>query len=227
MIPVNPTDAWKVAHPEAIIGLLELSSVDNSSPTPALDPCKREIETRLRRDYAGFGRKEFLALPVMAAYDRYYRSFEKTYHVLLQVESIVLKGKSLPVVSPLVDANFMAEVSSFVLTAGHDADKLVEPVIMDAVQADDDMTAMGGAVKSMRAGDMLMRDRLGVCCSILYGQDDRSPITAVTRHVLYVSYAPAGVQADVVHTHLRLVEEHVRLFSPQARCDQLTLLHAG
>jgi len=227
MIPVIATDDWKAAHPGAIIGLLELSGVDNTSPIPALDQRKREIETQLRQDYAGFSRKDFLALPVMAAYDRYYKSFEKTYHVLLQVESIVLKGKGLPVVSPLVDANFMAEVSRFVLTAGHDADRLAEPVIMDVAHADDNMTAMGGAVKTMRAGDMLMRDRLGVCCSILYGQDDRSPITSDTRHVLYVSYAPAGVPANVVDAHLRLIEEHVRLCSPQAHRDQLTLLHAA
>jgi len=227
MIPVTPTDAWKAAHPGAIIGLLELSGVDNSSPDPALGQRKHEIETQLRRDYTGFGRKDFLALPVMAAYDKYYSRFDKTYHVQLQVESIVLKGKGLPAVSPLVDANFMAEVSSFVLTAGHDADRLAEPVIIDLAQTAEEMTAMGGAVKTMHAGDMLMRDRLGVCCSILYGQDSRSPITTATRHVLYVAYAPKGVQASVVDTHLRLIEEHVRLFSPLARRDQLTLLHAA
>src|SRR5262245_24144930 len=60
----------------------------------------------------------------MAAYVRYYKRFSKTYHVQLQLESIVLKRKSLPSVSPLVDANFTAEVETLVLTAGHDAQKL-------------------------------------------------------------------------------------------------------
>jgi len=47
--------------------------------------------------------------------------------VQLQVESIVSKGKSLPNVTPLVDANFVAEVETLVLTAGHDVAKLQAP----------------------------------------------------------------------------------------------------
>ena len=45
----------------------------------------------------------------------------------LQLESIVLKAKSLPDVSPAVDANFMAEVETLILTAGHDVEMLAEP----------------------------------------------------------------------------------------------------
>ena len=45
-----------------------------------------QVEASLRQRYAGYTRLDFLKLPVMAAYVRYYRSFDKTYHVLLQVE---------------------------------------------------------------------------------------------------------------------------------------------
>lgn len=38
-----------------------------------------------------------------------------------------------------------------------------------------------------------MRDTGGVCCTIFYGQDSRSPISAGTTHALYVAYAPAGI----------------------------------
>ncbi len=69
----------------------------------------------------------------MAAYERYYKRFDKTYHVQLQVESIVLKGKNLPDVSPLVDANFIAEIETFVLTAGHDVMQLQGSVCMDGI----------------------------------------------------------------------------------------------
>src|SRR4030095_4146858 len=84
---------------------------------------KRETEARLRDRYRGPTRLDFTSLPVVAAYARYYKRFNKPEHVQLQLESIVLKGKSLPSVSPLVDANFAAEVDTLVLTAGHDATK--------------------------------------------------------------------------------------------------------
>jgi DNA/RNA-binding domain of Phe-tRNA-synthetase-like protein len=226
MLNITGTADWKEAHPGAIIGLLEITNVENTSASPELNQRKRQVEARLRKDYAGYSRGKFLTLPVMAAYENYYRRFDKTYHVLLQVESIVLKSRSLPDVSPLVDANFAAEVGTLVLTAGHDADRLLEPVIIDISHPGETIPAMNGETKSIRAGDMVMRDRLGISCTILYGQDNRSPITPETRHALYVAYAPLGVPAGAVENQLSQIEQNVRLFSRQAQVEQNRLLVA-
>jgi len=85
---------------------------------------------------------------------------------------------------------------------------------------------MNGAPKDMEAGDMVMRDSTGVVCSLLYGQDNVSPITASTKHVLYVAYAPAGVPADAVESQLRKIEENIRLFCPTVKVEKHQLLHA-
>ncbi len=76
--------------------MLELAGLDNAGSSSRLNERKREIEAGLRERYRGFTRQDFLALPVMAEYDRYYTRFNKTYHVQLQLESIVLKAKRLP-----------------------------------------------------------------------------------------------------------------------------------
>jgi DNA/RNA-binding domain of Phe-tRNA-synthetase-like protein len=226
MIEISGTAEWSTAHPRAVIGLLEIAGVENTLASPQLNQRKREVEARLRKDCAGFSRQDFLALPMMAAYEKYYKRFDKTYHVQLQVESIVLKGKNLRDVSPLVDANFAAEVDTFVLTAGHDVAMLEVPVVIDVSRPGDEITSMNGDTKLIRVGDMVMRDRHGVCCSILYGQDNRSPITAETRGVLYVAYAPPGVPSEAVKAQLRQIEQNVRLFAPQARIEQSRLLAA-
>jgi DNA/RNA-binding domain of Phe-tRNA-synthetase-like protein len=226
MLSISATDEWRAAHPGAMIGLLELSGVDNTRPSAKLDERKRETETRLRECYRDFARADFVSLPVMAAYQKYYKRFTKTYHVLLQVESIVLKGKSLPDVSPLVDANFTAEVDTLVLTAGHDVAKLTSPIVMDVSRAGDQITRMNGIPKDMDAGDMLMRDATGVVCSVIYGQDNVSPISLATMHVLYVAYAPVGVPPETVENHLQMIEENVRLFCPTAKVEQHRLINA-
>ena len=227
MLSISATDGWRNAHPGATIGLLELSGVENAHSSSSLDRRKRETEAHLRERYRGFTRQDFLALPVMAAYEQYYKRFNKTYHVQLQVESIVLKGKDLPNASPLVDANFTAEVETFILTAGHDVAKLRGAISIDVSAKGDQMTLMNGASKEIYAGDMIMVDASGICCSIIYGQDNRSPISAGTSRVLYVSYAPAGVPAELVDLQLRKVEEGVRLFSPDVVVEQLRLLEAA
>jgi DNA/RNA-binding domain of Phe-tRNA-synthetase-like protein len=226
MLSITETSQWRVHHPGAAIGLLELSGVDNTQAAPQLDGRKREIEAHLRRRYRDYTRQDFLALPVMAAYRQYYKRFDKTYHVQLQVESIVLKGKNLPNVSPMVDANFMAEMETFVLAAGHDVTRLQEPVLIDVSQVGDQIRQMSGENKTMAAGDMVMRDAEGVSCSIIYGQDNRSPISPATTRVLYVVYAPEGVPVDVVNAHLGKIEEHVRIVSPHAMVEQQRVITA-
>lgn len=224
MLEITATDAWGKAHPEAQIGLLEISGVDNTQPAPALDQEKRVVEERLRERYKDFTREDFLSLPVMEAYHRYYRKFGYTYHVLLQLESVALKGKSLPTVSPLVDANFAAELETLILTAGHDVDKLVAPIQIDVGREGDEITQMNGKRKDVPAGDMLMRDANGVVCTILRGQDNRSPISKATTHVLYVSYVPTGVAEGQVRAQLDTMENYMHLFAPDCKVERSSII---
>ena len=224
MLAISVTGAWRTAHPGAIVGVLELSGLDNTAPSSRLNERKREVEAALRERYRGFTRQDFLALPVMAGYDRYYRRFNKTYHVQLQLESIVLKGKRLPDVSPAVDANFMAEIETLILTAGHDSRELRGPIVIDVSRDGEQMTQMNGAPRVIRSGDMIMRDADGISCSIIYGQDARSPISPRTSGVLYIAYAPPGVPAEAVEGQLRGIRENVGLFSADVAVEQQRLL---
>ena len=224
MLEISATTEWRRSHPRAIIGLLEVSGIENAHPSPELNQRKRETELRLRGRFKGYSRTDFLSLPVIMAYHQYYKRFGKTYHVLLQLESIVLKGKTLPSVSPAVDANFLAEVDTLVLTAAHDVPNLDEPVSIDVARGADFITQMKGECKTIPVGDMIMRDAKGVCCSIIYGQDDRSPVSPGTTRVLYVAYAPAGIPADLVDAQLKAIEGNIRLFSQSAKVEQRRLL---
>jgi DNA/RNA-binding domain of Phe-tRNA-synthetase-like protein len=226
MLSITSTPEWRSAHPGSIFGLLELSGVDNTRPSPILDQRKRETEASLRARYQGFTRQDFISLLIMAAYQRYYKRFDKTYHVLLQLESIVLKNKNLPDVSPLVDSNFTAEVDTLILTAGHDVDKLQGALTLDVSRAGDLITRMNGIPKAMEAGDMVMRDLTGVVCSLIYGQDNVSPITPATTRALYVAYVPAGIPAAAVESQLQKIAEHVRLFCSSAVVEQCQILAA-
>jgi DNA/RNA-binding domain of Phe-tRNA-synthetase-like protein len=224
MLPIAATHEWRVAHPGATIGVLELAGLDNTGSSSRLNERKREIEAGLRERYRGFTRQDFLAFPVMADYDRYYTRFNKTYHVQLQLESIVLKGKRLPDVSPAVDANFMAEVETLILTAGHDSQKLFGPIVIDVSREGEQMTQMNGTPRAIRSGDMIMRDAGGISCSVIYGQDARSPISPKTSRVLYVAYAPAGIAPAVVERQLRGIEENLRLCTADVVVERRRLL---
>ncbi len=226
MLAVTATQAWKSAHAGALIGLLEVSGVVNKSASPELEALKRVTETRLRERFGRYTRAELVALPVMRDYVRYYNRFDKTYHVLQQLESVALKGKSLSSVSPQVDANFAAELETLVLTAGHDVAKLQHPLRIDVSVDSDTLVQMSGSPKRLPAGDMVMRDAQGLSCSILYGQDNRSPLSASTTTALYVAYAPAGVGEEAVRAQLDAVLANIRMFARACTLEQLALLPA-
>lgn len=225
MLTITATPEWKSVYPGAQIGILEIAGVDNTLRSERLEAEKRALEARLQAHYTGYSRRDFLALPVMAAYERYYKRFDKTYHVLLQLESVVLKGKNLPEVSPLVDANFAAELDTLVLTASHDVAYFQPPLLIDVSHLGDEFIRMNGIPKQLPPGDMVMRDSQGVICTILYGQDNLSPITASTTHALYVAYAPPGVGEENVQAQLETIEKNIRLFS--ANCQLVQKLVIG
>jgi DNA/RNA-binding domain of Phe-tRNA-synthetase-like protein len=209
------------------VGVLLIGNVDNHKrPTP-LDEKKREIEASLREKFAGFSRADLLELEILQAYRDYYKQFKKTYHVQLQLESIVHKGKSLPSVNPLVDANFAAEVETLVLTAGHDADLLEPPVTINATQEGDTFIQINGSLQPLKPGDMMMSDGQGIICTIIYGQDQRTPISPKTRRALYVAYAPVGVGGTAVQQQLKQIHENILLFAPDAEVELLEIYTAG
>ncbi|MCU0495037.1 MAG: phenylalanine--tRNA ligase beta subunit-related protein [Chloroflexaceae bacterium] len=219
MTHIIVTDGWHDAFPGGAVGVLLVGNVDNTPGSAALEQQKRALEARLREQYAGYTRAEFQALPILQAYRTYYKQFDKTYHVQGQLESVVLNGKALPAVSPLVDVNFMAEMETLVLAAGHDADLLHWPLTIDATSGGERFTQLNGTVRTLKANDMMMADAAGIVCTIIYGQDARTPISPTTRRALYVAYAPAGVPAAAVQQLLDCIYDYIRMVAPAATVE--------
>ncbi len=166
-------------------------------------------------------------LPTVQPYVAYYAKFKKTYHVLLQLESVALKGKPLPRVAALVEAMFMAELKNQLLTAGHDLDSLREPIQLDVAKGGEHYTLLNGKEETLKAGDMFIADAEGVTSSILYGPDYRTRITPETRNVLFTVYAPPGIDHFAVRHHLEDIQTYVRLIAPEARTELLIVHSAG
>jgi DNA/RNA-binding domain of Phe-tRNA-synthetase-like protein len=227
MFSIHFSQDWRLAYPGAHIGMLLLGGVDNTPRPTRLDERKTELTARLRTRYAGLRREALLELDILQAYKIYYKRFKKTYHVLLQLESLVSKAKPLPAINPLVDAGFMAELETLILTAAHDAALLAPPVTITVSSGNEQFIQMGGTLQELKTGDMIMTDAAGVVCSILYGQDQRTPVTPATTRALYVAYAPPGIPALAVQHHLELTKEYVQLFTPQAAVEHQAVYPAN
>lgn len=220
------TSTWKSIYPEAHAGVLVMRGVSNPAHHEELERQKVALEERLRSQFAGQDRAAIASHPVLHAYAEYYRQFKKTYHVQLQVESIVLKGKSIPSVAALVEAMFMAEVQDMLLTAGHDLDTLKLPLTLDVATGTEQYILLRGDPQILKPGDMMISDQEGIISSIIYGPDKRTPITPDTRNVIFTVYAPPGVDKQKVAGHLQQIKDYVMIVAPQAQVELLQV-HSG
>lgn len=215
------SQAWKSAYPGAAVGVLAMHNVINPKRAPALDKQKKELEDNLRSRFSDADRATLKALAPIQAYDAYYKRFKKTYHVLLQLESVALKGKSIPRVAALVEAMFMAELRNLLLTAGHDLGTIQQPLRLDVSDGSERYVRLNGQEQVLKPGDMMIADNQGVISSVLYGPDRRTRITSDTRQVLFTVYAPAGIGEQVVYQHLQDLQGNVMLIEPEAMVELL------
>lgn len=218
--------AWKSAFPGAHVGVLAMKDVTNPARHAELENHKAELEAWLREQFKGQDRAALSSHPVLRVYNEYYKRFKKTYHVQLQLESIVMKGRSIPSVASLVEAMFMAEVKNMLLTAGHDLDVLQPPLILDVSNGTENYTVMRGELQTLKPGDMFISDRAGIISDVIYGPDQRTQIRAGTRNVIFTVYAPAGIEEQAVVNHLQDMRDYVLVIAPQAQ-EELLKVYGG
>jgi DNA/RNA-binding domain of Phe-tRNA-synthetase-like protein len=223
---LSASSTWNSTYPDACIGILALHGVSNPDQSPVLHARKLALDAELREQFAGMDRAELKDHPTLATYASYYKTFKKTYHVQLQLESIVFKGKSIPTVAALVEAMFMAELKNLLLTAGHDLDSIQGTPAVDVALGNEIYTKLNGQGQILKAGDMYIHDDTGVLSSIIYGPDQRTRITPTTTRTLFTVYGPPGIGVEQMRGHLEDIKDYARLISPDMHVETLEVVSA-
>jgi DNA/RNA-binding domain of Phe-tRNA-synthetase-like protein len=214
---IKKTARWIHEQPEAKIGILALNNVPNLSNHPNLDLAMKDLEKKLRIQYGALDRKALKEQVVFKAYDDFYRAFKKTYHVQLQFESVVFKGKDIFSPSALVACMFMAELQTGLLTAAHDLTAIEGHLLGDVASGDETYQRLDGSKQQLKAGDLFIKDNQGILSSVIYGPDKRTQIGLNTDQAIYTTYGPPGILVGQIQAQLELLEDYVRIFSPQLK----------
>lgn len=214
LLEVEP--AWREAHRGASFGILALRGVSNPPVSPDLEKLAAALEEDVRARLGAAEREMLRAVPPLPAFAAYYKRWGQRYHVAMQLESVAQKGKSLPRVAALVEAMFIAELQSLLLTAGHDLDEIALPVRL-GVGEGEPFRSPSGQEQTVKAGDMFVTDSSGrVLSAIITGPSEVARIGPTTTAVLFHVYAVPGVDPALVAAHLDEIERNVRLIAPGA-----------
>lgn len=203
-------------YPDLHFGIIVMENVQNPKTNAHLNQMKRMLEIELRQSYKELDRKGLKNLPPIQAYSHFYKIFKKTYHVLHQIDSIVLKDKNLPNVAALVEAMFMAEVKNLLLTAGYNYDKVATSVQVKLADGNRSFIGMGGREKRPPQNDIVLCDHQDILGSIICGPDHARRITPETTRVLFAVYGVPGISKKQINEHLLDIEHNVKVISPKS-----------
>lgn len=167
----------------------------------------------IQQKYGNLDRKELKVLYPIQAYTSYYKKFGYSYHVLAQLESVLKGKKALHTESGLLQAMFLSELESMLLTAGHDLSQLQTPLKLKLASGNETYQSISGKEVTAVGGDLTICDGTGVISSVLRGPDFKSRITESTVDVLFTIYAPPGIETEYLETSLKRLEERIKAFS--------------
>jgi len=214
-------DTARAAHRGTAIGAFRASGLGGRDPGPGLGPRRSEAEALLRKRWDGSSRDQIGSAEPFRAYRDYFARWGRTYPVILQVESVAVKGRSLAMGDPLLEAMFIAELESGVLTACHDVGAQLGRLRLSAATGAERFVLLGGKEKPIPAGDLILGDELGIVASVLLGPDDRTRVVPATSEALFVAYGPPGGGSPRVEEHLRDLGSCLRLACPACAVGEI------
>ena len=211
----------KEIYPNLKIGILVMNNVKNIRNNEELHIIKRSIEESLINKFQDMPRKEIINEPVFKIYKDYYKKFKKTYHVLLQLESIANKGRHIPNDLSVVEAMFMGELKNYLLTAAHDMEKVNLPISLNVSNGEESFLQISQSTKALQKNDIYISDSTGVLSSIIYGPDHRTKVSENTKRVVYMVYGLAGITKEEIINHLEDIKSYNLIVSSEAKVEVL------
>ena len=167
----------------------------------------------LKERFADYDRKAVFSENV---YFRFFKKFKKTYPVLMQLESILLKGRPFPHANPITAIPFLAELETQHLLGTHDVEQVQGSVRLFAGTEKAPFPGMRGEEVHTYPGDFCGRDDGGIIFSMIAGADDRTCVREGSAHVFYPAFGVAGQPTEALAAVLDRLGGYVKTLAPDA-----------
>ncbi len=175
----------------------------------------REELERLRAQLADYDRKAVFGDD---PYVRYFKKYKKTYPVLQQVESWLLKGRPFPENNPINSVTFLTELTTRMLLGTHDADRVEGSIRLFCPTEKGTFPGMRGPAH-VYPGDVTGRDEKDIVLSLIAGPDDRTCLQPDTRHVAYLFFGVPGVTAAELARVQEKLMSYADILAPGAKLE--------
>ncbi len=149
-------------------------------------------------------------------YYRYFKKYKKSYPIMMQLESYLLKGRPFPSGNPVNEIAFLAELKTQILLGSHDIDKIEGDMVLFCGTEKTDFPGMRGDTIHIYPGDVSARDDRDIILSMIAGADARTYITEDSRNVAYIFFGTAQTPDDQFDRMAELLSRYIHTLTPAA-----------
>jgi DNA/RNA-binding domain of Phe-tRNA-synthetase-like protein len=220
---IEKTSFVNSIYPDEKVGVMTVKGLSVAIGRSAMNDIIADEIERIKSKYPDYERKAVLETKPLCRYADYYKRFNKTYHVLGQLESVLVKGKGIPPVGVSVEVMFLAEIKNLLLTAGHDLDLIEGGLTIDVVTEPIGYQGISGKERQLSREDLYLSDKKGVLSSIMSGPDYRTRITEATQNALYFVYGVPGVTETQIRNHLETISTYLLKAVPDTKIQSIDI----
>lgn len=201
------------------LAILEVNYTDPAEwDTAAFEALKESELRKIRQEGAEYDRETWFR---QESYFRYFRKFKKTYPVMMQVESFLLKGKLFPEGRYTNAVAFLTELKTLCLLGSHDADMIEGDLVIYNETEKTPFPSIHGGEAHSYPGDITCRDDLSIVVSMIAGADARTCLNDNSSHVLYFAFGTPGMREDALTGYLEQVREYINVLAPGSETKML------
>lgn len=182
--------------------------------TEAFYSLVEEELSQLRCRYEEYDRKAVFG---ENPYVRFFKKFKKTYPVMMQFESVLLKGRPFPRFNPVAEVPFLMEIVTHALSGAHDADQISGTVELYSGTCKEEFPGLRGTPFHTYPGDFCGRDDAGIIFSMIAGADSRTCAKMDSRHVLYPVFGTPELPVDEIRNAMDVLIGYIGVLSPDAK----------
>lgn len=206
MIPKpSLSDAYNEKYSGVGFGITLITNCVNHQNPLGFDIYKRKLLRKMRRRETLSEISERVHI-----YEQFFQSFGYVCPLSSHLKRTINSG--FPRYNLMVDAHFIAEMTSGILVAVADSNRFDGSLTLDLAKEGEICAGMGGRTMVTKQGEIVLRDEKEIVCVLCQGADEKTRVNEGTENVVFYAYAVPGIKSIYLSEGLSIAADAMQEF---------------
>ena len=193
-------DSYRLRFPNLAFGIGTIQNCTYFDKSESFKLYKREMLRKMRRKSNLIQIEERINL-----YDQFFKEWGYPCPLPNHFKRTIEMG--FPIVNLYIDSHIIAEMCYGILMAIQDLDRFNGDWRLDSADDGEAFQSVSGRMLSCKEGEIVLRDKTGVVCSLFQGPDFRTRVDASSKNIAVYVFTAPGIHEEQVDNSLKLAIE--------------------